>query len=209
MIEEIQPIQQAGYTEAIDTVLTEIGSALRAVDPGQIDRMVDALLGAEKVFFTGVGRVLLSLQAMVKRLNHLGIPSWCVGDLNEPAITERDVLLVGSGSGQSVIPVAIAMKAREYRAKIIHIGANENSPLKPLTDIFVRIPVRSRVTPPSSPTVDLSSGMRPEIVESKQIMTSLFEQSLYILGDVVALTIMERKKITSLESLWNLHANLE
>ncbi len=209
MIEEIQPEQQVGYTEAIDTVLIEIGSALHAVDPGQIDRMVDALLGAEKVFFTGVGRVLLSLQAMVKRLNHLGIPSWCVGDLNEPAITERDVLVVGSGSGQSVIPVAIAMKAREYHAKIIHIGANENSPLKPLTDIFVRIPVQSRVTPPSSLTGDLTHRMNPKIVESKQIMTSLFEQSLYILGDVVALTILEKKNITAIESLWNLHANLE
>lgn len=33
-----------------------------------------------------------------------------VGDINEPAMRRDDVLIVGSGSGESLIPIAIAKK---------------------------------------------------------------------------------------------------
>ena len=39
-------------------------------------------------------------------------------------------------------------------------------------------------------------------------MSSLFEQSLLLLGDIVAKMIVERKQI-NLKSLWQYHANLE
>lgn len=183
------------YGSSCSLILDEVRRALDLVDPIQVEAFVAALLGAEKVFVVGVGRVMLSLQAFAKRLNHLGIPTYCVGDVNEPAITDRDLLVVGSGSGESVVPVAIARIARKHRATITHIGSNPNSSLAPIADLFVRIPAQSRL------------GL-PDELRSAQIMSSLFEQSLYIFGDVVALMIARRRNL-NIQDLWRYHANLE
>jgi len=63
------------------------------------------------------------------------------------------------------------------------------------TDLFIRIPVQTKLNLPGE-------------IPSIQPMTSLFEQSLLILGDTIALMIVEEKKI-DMHSLWQLHANLE
>ena len=177
-------------------ILGEIDRALSSVDPGQVEALVNAVTESEKVFFVGVGRVMLSLQAMAKRFCHLGVDAHCVGDIGEPAIAERDLLIVGSGSGESVVPVAVARVARKHGAKIAHIGSNPESSLCPLTDIFVRIPVKTKLS---------QAGEIP----SSQIMTSLFEQSLYDFGDAVAMMLAERMGIVDTQSLWRRHANLE
>jgi 6-phospho-3-hexuloisomerase len=179
----------------VTVILNELQTALSAVDESSIAAFTEMLLGADKVFVVGVGRVMLSLQAFVKRLNHIGIKAWYVGEVNEPAITERDLLIVASGSGESAVPVAIAKIAKEKGARIVHIGSNPRSSLKPLTDLFIRIPVKTKL------------GL-PDEVPSRQIMTTLFDQSLLILGDAVALGIVQRKKI-NVKELWQFHANLE
>ena len=176
-------------------ILDECRLALETVDCAVVDQLLDALLSADKVFFTGVGRVLLSLQAMAKRFGHLGLKTCYVGQITEPAITENDLLIVGSGSGESLIPVAIAKKAKSFGAKIAHIGSNPESSLKPITDIFVRIPVRTKLG-------------RTDEIESQQPMTTLFDQSLLIFGDALAAMIVERKNL-NVKSLWQYHANLE
>jgi len=183
------------FADCYRLILDEIRRALEAIDPDQVEAFLEALQAAEKVFVIGVGRTMLSLQAFAKRLNHLGIPTYCVGDINEPAITARDLLIVGSGSGESIVPVVIARKARQHGARIVHIGSNPRSSLAPLTDIFVRIPVRTKL---------LLSDELP----SEQIMSSLFEQSLYLLGDAVALLLAHRRSL-DLADLWRYHANLE
>lgn len=49
----------------------------------------------------------------------------------------------------------------------------------------------------------------PDEIESAQIMSSLFEQSLLLLLDAAALMIMQEKEIDDVDSLWEKHANLE
>ena len=176
-------------------ILKEITMACDTVNEAQADLLVDAVLAAEKIFLIGVGRVKLSLEAFSKRLNHLGIKAFVVGDINEPAITEKDLLIVGSGSGETVIPLSIARIAKRYNAKVAHIGSNPESSLKELTDVFVRIPVKTKLN-------------LPDELNSEQIMSSLFEQTLYIVCDSVAMTIAGRKSLV-IKDLWQYHANLE
>lgn len=184
------------YRKTCNLVLFEIQNALGSVDPESLASLVQDLCIAENVFFIGVGRVMLSLEMICKRLSHLGISAHCVGDVTEPAITDKDILVVASGSGESIIPVAIAKKAREIGCRrIIHIGSNPNGSMKEYADYMVRIPVQTRL-------------YLPDEVKSGQIMTSLFEQSLLILGDVIAMMMVEQKEVV-LEELWKCHANLE
>lgn len=181
--------------EAGREILTELDRSLAAIEESQADHLVQALMSAERVFVVGVGRVMLSLRAFAKRLNHIGVPAWCVGDTNEPAAQPGDLLVVGSGSGESVIPVAIARVAHEIGVQIVHIGSSPSSSMASYSSAFVRIPVRTRL------------GL-PQEIDSIQPMTSLFEQALYLFCDAVCLTIVKRKGV-DVPSLWETHANLE
>ena len=79
--------------------------------------------------------------------------------------------------------------------KIVHIGSNPNSEMKEIADYMVRIPVRTKL-------------YLEDEIDSCQIMTSLFEQCLLLLGDILAKMIVESRNI-DMKALWQYHANLE
>jgi 6-phospho-3-hexuloisomerase len=183
------------FYRARNTVIAEIEEALGRIDPGSVVELTGRILKARRVFCVGVGRVLLSLQAFTKRLAHLGIDAHFVGEITEPAISAEDLLIAGSGSGESLFPLAIAKKAKSLGAPVVHIGSNPKSSIAPYSDLMIRIPVRTKL------------ALADEI-NSEQPMTSLFEQSLLLLGDIVARMIIEEKGL-ELHNLWQFHANLE
>ena len=176
-------------------IAEECQRALQKIDEEQSQQLVEAILNADEVFFIGVGRVMLSLQAICKRFAHFGIKAHCVGEITEPAITPNDLLIVGSGSGETLFPVAIAQKAKKIGTKVAWIGSNQESTIAKLADYKVRIPVQSKLN-------------KPDELHSQQPMTSLFEQTLLLYGDSLAMEIMERKGL-QFENLWKYHANLE
>jgi 6-phospho-3-hexuloisomerase len=183
------------YEEKRDIALNECTQALRSINAESVVKYITMIENAEKVFFVGVGRVLLSLKAICKRYSHLGINTVIVGDITEPAMTSKDILVVGSGSGNTLFPLEIAKKAKQIGATVIHIGSNPEGKVKEYTDFFLRIPVASKLK-------------NPDEVQSQQPMTSLFEQSLLLFGDITASMILEDKQIV-LDDLWQFHANLE
>lgn len=183
------------YGEIKELVLQELSVSLGAIKEEEVEKLAEIVLSSRKVFFVGVGRVLLSLQAIAKRWAHLGMDTHVVGEITEPAITNEDVLIVGSGSGTTLFPAGIAKKAYQIGAKVVHIGSNPNSELKDIVCLMVRIPVRTKY-------------YLEDEIDSKQPMTSLFEQTLLLLGDVVAKIIIDRKQL-DMKGLWQYHANLE
>jgi 6-phospho-3-hexuloisomerase len=176
-------------------ILHEMQDVLDQVDPAEVERLVDELLSAEKVFFFAVGRVFLSLECLAKRLGHLGIDCQVVGSINEKPATPGDLLLVASGSGESKLPVEIARIAKIKGARLGIITSARNSTLKSMADFAVHLPCPTKK--------DASAG-----VASIQPMSALFDQSLHIFGDTVAILVQRRKGIKA-EDLWQYHANLE
>jgi 6-phospho-3-hexuloisomerase len=183
------------FSEAQQLVVAEISATLTAISDHEVEALTVEILRADRVFFVGVGRVLLALQAIAKRLGHLGVDTVVVGQITEPAITDTDLLIVGSGSGESAIPLAIAAKAKSLDARVAHIGANPDSSMRQYADVFVCIPVQTKY----------STGTE---VNSAQPMTSLFEQCLLLLGDSISLGIIRTQRL-DLHELWQHHANLE
>ncbi|MBI4018210.1 MAG: SIS domain-containing protein [Candidatus Aenigmarchaeota archaeon] len=182
------------YGSLSSAVVGEISEVLSRVDAGEVQRLVEEILAAEKVFFIAVGRVFLSLQCMAKRLAHLGIKCEVVGSITEKAITDRDILIAASGSGESIVPVEIARKAKRLGARLALITSARASTLKSLSDVVVHLPCPTKNDPDYG-------------VQSMQPMTTLFDQSLHVFGDTVAL--MVQKKAVPDEQLWKYHANLE
>lgn len=184
------------YELASTEVIAELQTTLKSVQAEELEKLAAEITNAEQVFFVGVGRVMLALQCVCKRLAHLGIKTHYVGEITEPAITKSDLLIVGSGSGGSLFPLGIAKKARAaVDCRIVHIGSNPNSEMKDVADFMVRIPVRTK-------------QYLPDEIDSCQPMTSLFEQSVLLIGDILAKLIIEQKQL-DMRSLWQYHANLE
>lgn len=183
------------YYNVEQSIVNEIKETLEKIEEEQVIELIRQIQFAERVFFVGVGRVLLSLQFIAKRLSHLGIETVVVGQITEPAITNRDLLIVGSGSGESLFPLGIAKKAKMFDAIVIHIGANSDSSMSEYSDFFLKIPVSTKFS--------LSNETK-----SIQPMTSLFEQTLLLIGDIIAVMLIKKQKI-DIHQLWKYHANLE
>ena len=184
------------YKKVVSDVVSEISKALMSIDEKSVVALKEEILKAEKVYFVAVGRVMLSMQSAVKRLAHLGISAHYVGEITEPCFTNKDLLIVASGSGSSIFPLNIAKKARALASecKIIHIGSNNNSEMKNIADFMVRIPVRTK-------------NYLDDEIDSVQPMTSLFEQTTLLLMDIIAKMIIDEN--INMKDLWQYHANLE
>ena len=60
------------FVKARSMVLEELNTSLSLINTEQVEEMIEMIYSAEKIFVIGVGRVLLMMQAIAKRLNHLG-----------------------------------------------------------------------------------------------------------------------------------------
>ncbi len=196
------------FTEYTNLISNEIKDCLLKINPDESQNLVNEILNAEKVFLIAVGRVSLSLQCFGKRLSHLGINVELVGSLTEKPATKNDLLIVASGSGESILPVNIAKKASDLGTKIGLITSAESSSLKDLCDFYVTLnsPTKS-VSHGNIPNQSLSDSASKSSL-SVQPMSSLFDQALHIYGDVISMIIFEQKNIDK-EELWKYHANLE
>ena len=181
----------------IPSLTHEVEQSLRAISPEQLDAAVEAIDKAERIFVAGAGRSGLVMRAFAMRLMHLGKTVYVVGDVTTPCIEEHDLLLIGSGSGSTGSLRIHAEKARSIGAVILLFTIAPESPIGSAADLEVHIPAPS---PKAEGVV--------KTVDSIQPMGSLFEQSLFLLGDVLILTLMEQHQRNS-EEMFKLHANLE
>ena len=180
---------------SVNLILQELNDTLPQLDEPQVEAFLTELTRPNRrVLLMGVGRVLIALKAWVKRLSHLGIDINYVGSENEQPLHEGDLLVVGSSSGESVLPVAIATIAKKLGATVAYVGCSPESTVSRLAE--TRLLLRGR-------TKYACANEYP----SRQPMSQLFEQQLFLLGDVIALELMARNGWTEAD-IKRHHANL-
>lgn len=177
-------------------IVEELKSLVAAVDQQQVDRLADAIVGANRVFVAGRGRTGLAMQAFAMRLMHLGMNAAIAGEVLTPGITSADILVAGSGSGETRFTNLAADIARDFGATIACITSRPDSRLARKSQIVVVLP---------APTF---RGGAEGTQASVQPRGSLFEQGLWLLLDSVVLILMERLGISP-ETLLERHANVE
>jgi len=169
-------------------IIESVKAALDKVE--KTDIFVDTIVSASKIFVVGSGRSKLIIECFAQRLRHLGMDVHIVGEILQPSASKGDLIIVASGSGDSIFPLSIAQKAKRIGMKVILITAEKNSPIAEISDLIIHIPI------PSKKRMDF------------QPLGSLFEQCLLIFCDAVAVMIQKAKKISK-QTLWEKHANLE
>ena len=175
-------------------IAAEISGVLAAVDQVKVEALGVAILEAQGVFVCGAGRSLLMMKAFAMRLMHLGMHAYVVGETITPAIRAGDLLIAGSGSGETRTTLAMVEAARQRGARTAAITAHPGSPIAQACDLVLEIPAA---------IVGISSKQ-----VSDQPPGSLFEQSLLAVGDGLILWLMERLGATY-EDLRARHTKLE
>jgi 6-phospho-3-hexuloisomerase len=180
-------------------VVGELGGVLQEVDESSVRALEEQVVRAVRVYVAGAGRSGLMMRAFAMRLMHLGLRVHVVGDVTTPAIAPGDLLVVGSGSGETESLTMMAQKARNLGAALALVTIAPTSSIGQLAGTVVHLDAPS---PKAEPV--------PGKVTRKSIqpLGALFEQALLVLLDTVVMRLA-RSRCTSPEEMFNSHANLE
>lgn len=188
----IPSIHPQDYTEAI---LEELSHTLHSLSSRAMGQLVEQILQAEAIFVAGAGRSGLMMRAFAMRLMHLGVRAYVVGETVTPGITANDLLMIGSGSGETSSLISMAAKAKRIGAALAAITINPLSTIAQQADVVIQIHAATKEATDAAAT-------------TIQPMGSLFEQTLLLACDSIILEIMARQRANG-ATMFGRHANLE
>jgi 6-phospho-3-hexuloisomerase len=191
------PVSSNHIDIVIEQVLAEVTACVCQVSPESVTQAGALMEVASRIFVAGAGRSGLCMRALGMRLMHLGKTVYVVSETTSPSIAAEDLLILGSGSGQTASLLVIAEKARRQGAKTLLFTTDRTSPLAKLADHRVVIP---------APSLKHATGECSPM--SVQPLGSLFEQSLFILCDSLILWLKQRMSVSAAQ-MFERHANLE
>lgn len=180
---------------ALSTIVNELRLAADQLDEGQLEHLADAVSSAGRVFVAGAGRSGLMMRAFAMRLMHLGLDVYVVGETVTRSLGKGDLLLIGSGSGETKSLIPMAEKARSLEAKVGALTLAPGSTIGRQADFTVKLPGA-----PKEQAEHEESTVQP--------MGSLFEQMLLLVCDAVVLRLMEKQNLNG-KAMYGNHANLE
>lgn len=176
---------------------TELSGTLSHLSETQVDALLELICGAKRIFVAGAGRSMLMLRCFAMRLMHIGLTAYVVGDTTTPSFGAGDLLIIGSGSGETSGLVLMADKVKKLGGKLAVLSVFEHSTLGKKADAVIRIPAYTDKLPESA------ENKRPTLPGG-----SMFEQAMLVLGDTLILTLAEKTGIST-DRMFALHANLE
>lgn len=183
-------------TKNLARILAELTANQRHIEEEGLQALVNQILQANHVFLAGSGRSGVAIRGFANRLMHLGKSVSLVGDISSPHSTPGDLLIIGSGSGETESLVALAHKAKRSDVRIGLITMDATSTIGRLADAVVVLP-----------------GVSPKLqgaaqVTSIQPMGSAFEQISFLTYDAIILELMQRTGQTT-DTMFPRHADLE
>ena len=117
------------------------------------------------------------------RLTHLGKTSYWIWDDTTPGIGVGDLLICANGRADIDIVNIVVEKAKAAGATIAMVTAAQEGYLYDFADVITRVPAEAF----------LAKG---DFVKSKQLMGNLFEQSLFLLYDMLAMQLQQEMGVT-------------
>ena len=120
-----------------------------------------------------------------------------MGDICSTHSAPGDLLLIGSGSGETESLAALARKAKKNGVKIALVTTDEDSTIAGMADVVVVMP---GVSPKWKGEGNGFTSIQP--------MASAFEQMCFLMYDGIVLELMEKLGETS-ETMFTRHADLE
>lgn len=182
--------------QRVFNILSELQQNTRQIDDAQAALFVARIQQANHIFLQGAGRSGIAIRGFANRLLHLGFSVSMVGDITSPHTQPGDLLIIGSGSGETASLVSLAQKAVACGVDIALVTMQAASTIGKLANCVLVLPGTVK-----------EENSRQEATFS-QPMGSAFEQLCFITYDAIVLTLMAQLGETS-ASMFKRHANLE
>lgn len=182
-------------TQLLTEILKELENSSQLIFDEEAERLVEEILESKKVFVAGAGRSGFMAKSFAMRMMHMGFDAYVIGETVTPTFEKDDILIIGSGSGETKSLVMIAEKAKTISGKIAAITIFPDSTIGQLADYTIKLPGA-----PKDKTENDYKTIQP--------MGSLFEQTLLLLYDAIILRLMEKRGLDSTK-MYGKHANLE
>lgn len=186
---------ETSFSFLAEKVLGELREVLAGVDISGVAELVGAIRSAQRIVVYGAGRMGIVSSAFAMRLMQLGFNCHVLTEATTPAVGAKDLVILASFSGETRTVKEVASIAKETGARIAVITARPESEAGRLADLRVRVPAPEK------------SGNAIG-VPSIQPMTTLADQSLMVLFDVIVMQLMLLTGQTE-QDLWARHRNLE
>ena len=175
--------------------LSELTQVFDRMTEEDVRPLLEAIKKAKRVFLVGAGREGLSTKSFAMRLTHLGKSSYWIWDDTTPGIGTGDLLICANGRADIDIVNIVVEKAKAAGATIAMVTAAQEGYLYDFADVITRVPAEAF----------LAKG---DFVKSKQLMGNLFEQSLFLLYDMLAMQLQQEMGVTP-EEMESRHRNVE
>ncbi len=146
------------------------------------------------VFLYGAGRSGFIARCFTQRLMHLGFKSCFISDAVTHRYKAEDLLIIISGSGETISPLAIANKARKIGGKIVLLTANPLSSIAKASDLTIQIEGKTKD--------------RATVEHTLAPYTSLFDISTFAILDAIGGILMKSLGVSE-EEIDKRHASLE
>lgn len=173
--------------EVLNCILAEISDVIHKVKVEELNQFVSCITKDKRIFVDGEGRSGLMAKGFAMRLMHIGYTVYVVGETITPAVSENDVFIVISGSGESSGVLADTKKAAEKGSKVLAVTSKLDSSIAKLAETVLIVPG----------TIKSDNGENRGTI---QLLSSLFDQSLHIILDAVCLMLSKRDQISNNEA---------
>ena len=194
------------WWEASEEILRGITRAVNAIDPGQVETLLDTLMNVRrdgrKALVVGAGRSGLVGKAFAMRLMHVGIDVYVM--TITPAIGEGDIVIIISGSGSGAMSTTAARMAKRLGSIIFAVTSYPDSELAQTSDHLVVVPGREAVAEES----DYQSRQLLGEHESLAPMGTLFEDTCAVFLDGLIAELMARLEVSE-ASMREKHSTIE
>ena len=166
--------------------LNELQEIVETVEEAELEQMQELILNSNRIFVGAAGRSLLAMKFLAMRLMQIGLKVYLVGEVCTPSIREGDLLLVGSGSGETAGMIAICKKAKAAGAEVAAFTKNRNSTIASIAKVAVQLntakPIQEGAAGPDGWIEGNYFSIRPS--------GNPFEQSIVIVGDAMVCELM-------------------
>jgi 6-phospho-3-hexuloisomerase len=183
------------YEQVYKSVLEEHHQVYEKLDLTQVHAFMDQITKAKRIFFMGVGREGLTTRGFAMRIMHMGKETHWVWDDTTPNVGPGDLFIFTSGSGNIGHIHFVAELAKDAGATIAVVTGTRTGKTPNIADCVLWIPAH------------VFKGT-DSVVPSKQPMGNLFEQTLFVIFDMIVMMLMDRLDISEDEMIAR-HRNVE
>lgn len=180
------------FSESISYIQRKIKDILNNVSQDDISKVKKLFFNANRIFVYGAGRSGLVAKAFAIRLVHLGFQTFVIGETITAPVQKGDLVVIVSGSGETIPAVMTAEIAHNLDAYVVSITGKKKSEIAKYADV----------------TLYISAAC--DEVERKKFapLGTLFEASVWILLDGLIADLLVSKNETE-EKMRSRHATLE